>query len=374
MEREAVQTVFRSIKATEEPQRITMEYTTLISSAVLSSALGTNAPTSVVVSYATGEEALLCTLTPGVMESLTFNLLIMGGETVIIRTTNGNNVFLNCRCSQIECPYKEIQPSLRLITLGEEDKAIVAGPVTYSTATISKGEGKRISLCALINGSEITITNLIPGKINSTEISIELSEGEVMELFTVGKGSIDLVGFVQPEEEESEEEEEWESEEGEGEEEEKKEWIDGDKLLSLIEEREGEKREREGKEKKKSKTKKEEKRNLKITELKKSSSPRVCKVGDEVKIHFKGSLTNNEVFDSSSPKGFVFRVGDNKVIKGLEMGVEGMNVGSKRKLVIRPPLGYGSKAMGRIPADSTLIFEVELTDILTSTSKKGKNK
>ncbi len=87
--------------------------------------------------------------------------------------------------------------------------------------------------------------------------------------------------------------------------------------------------------------------------------------GDTVVIHYKGTLTDGTKFDSSYDRGqpFETRIGVGTVIEGWDMGVPGMKVGGKRRLVIPPALGYGDADMGTIPPNSTLIFEVELVDI-----------
>lgn len=89
-----------------------------------------------------------------------------------------------------------------------------------------------------------------------------------------------------------------------------------------------------------------------------------AKAGDLVTVHYVGTLTNGQKFDSSRDRGqpFQFILGTGMVIKGWDQGVAGMKVGGKRKLVIPAELGYGAQANGPIPANSTLIFEVELLD------------
>ncbi len=82
-------------------------------------------------------------------------------------------------------------------------------------------------------------------------------------------------------------------------------------------------------------------------------------------MNYRGTLENGKEFDSSYERGpFNFPLGAGRVIKGWDEGVAGMKVGGKRKLVIPPELGYGTRgAGGVIPGNATLIFEVELLGI-----------
>jgi len=91
--------------------------------------------------------------------------------------------------------------------------------------------------------------------------------------------------------------------------------------------------------------------------------------GDSVTVNYVGALTNGTVFDASAShqetvNGFTFNLGAGQVIKGWDQGIVGMKEGGKRTLVIPASLAYGSQAVGDvIPANSTLIFEVELLKV-----------
>lgn len=95
--------------------------------------------------------------------------------------------------------------------------------------------------------------------------------------------------------------------------------------------------------------------------------------GSEVTVHYTGWLYDENAanqrglkFDSSLDRGqpFVFPLGAGKVIRGWDEGVEGMQVGGKRTLMIPAHLGYGQRgAGGVIPPDASLVFDVELLDV-----------
>jgi len=87
--------------------------------------------------------------------------------------------------------------------------------------------------------------------------------------------------------------------------------------------------------------------------------------GSTVTVNYTGTLENGDQFDTSIGRApFSFPLGAGRVIKGWDEGVAGMKVGGKRKLTIPPELGYGSRGAGNvIPANATLIFEVELLKV-----------
>ncbi len=92
--------------------------------------------------------------------------------------------------------------------------------------------------------------------------------------------------------------------------------------------------------------------------------------GQQVSVHYTGWLHQPEAangrgakFDSSKDRGdpFRFQLGARQVIGGWDEGVQGMQVGGTRVLLIPPELGYGARgAGGVIPPNATLVFEVDL--------------
>jgi len=86
---------------------------------------------------------------------------------------------------------------------------------------------------------------------------------------------------------------------------------------------------------------------------------------DRVKVHYAGKLIDGTQFDSSYERGDPTEFGLNQVIKGWTEGLQLMKVGAKYEFFIHPKIAYGSRPRPTIPANSVLIFEVELLDIVT---------
>ncbi len=89
--------------------------------------------------------------------------------------------------------------------------------------------------------------------------------------------------------------------------------------------------------------------------------------GNTVRVHYTGTLTNGTKFDSSRDRNdpIKFKLGVGQVIKGWDEGIALLRVGDRAIFTIPPQLGYGDVSMGdRIPAGSTLIFDVELVEVI----------
>lgn len=100
-----------------------------------------------------------------------------------------------------------------------------------------------------------------------------------------------------------------------------------------------------------------------------NDSSRQAKAGDVLIVNYTGRLVDGTVFDSNvDPKfnhvePFKFILGAGYVIKGWDDGLVGMKIGEQKTLTIPPELGYGDQAVGSIPSNSTLVFDIELLSI-----------
>jgi peptidylprolyl isomerase len=106
---------------------------------------------------------------------------------------------------------------------------------------------------------------------------------------------------------------------------------------------------------------------LKVEDLIEGKGP-AAKAGDKVAVRYVGVLfNNNKEFDSSWKRGkapFELTLGQGQVIQGWDQGLVGMKVGGRRRLTIPPDLAYGAQGQPpTIPANSTLVFDVDLTKI-----------
>ncbi|HEX2251910.1 MAG TPA: FKBP-type peptidyl-prolyl cis-trans isomerase [Thermoanaerobaculia bacterium] len=89
--------------------------------------------------------------------------------------------------------------------------------------------------------------------------------------------------------------------------------------------------------------------------------------GDRVQVHYRGTLADGTVFDSSYDRGQPATFALGSVIPGFSEGIQKMKEGGKWKLFIPPSIGYGERSSGPIPPNSVLVFEVELLDVLAGT-------
>ena len=88
--------------------------------------------------------------------------------------------------------------------------------------------------------------------------------------------------------------------------------------------------------------------------------------GERIVVHYVGQLLDGTTFDNSLDNGepFTFTLGVGEVIAGWDQGLLGMKVGGVRALVIPPHLAYSDVKVGPIPANSTLLFQVMLIEIV----------
>lgn len=86
--------------------------------------------------------------------------------------------------------------------------------------------------------------------------------------------------------------------------------------------------------------------------------------GARVSVLYIGYLTDGTRFDAAENAALGFTLGTGEVIPAWDEGIVGMKVGGRRRLIAPPSLGYGTQARGdRIPANSTLIFDIQLVNV-----------
>ena len=97
----------------------------------------------------------------------------------------------------------------------------------------------------------------------------------------------------------------------------------------------------------------------------------------EVSVLYEGRLQDGTVFDSSAThdnKPLVFILGTPGIIPGFQIGVNGMREGGERAILVPPSLGYGSQAVGTIPANSSLIFKINLIKVAATSTTATKTR
>jgi FKBP-type peptidyl-prolyl cis-trans isomerase FkpA len=102
---------------------------------------------------------------------------------------------------------------------------------------------------------------------------------------------------------------------------------------------------------------------LKIEEIKKGQGPAATK-GKIVALHYTGYLPDGSAFDTTrNRQPLRFQLGEGTVLKGWDLGIDGMKVGGQRKLTVAPELAFGDRTVGQIKPNSTLVFDVELVSV-----------
>jgi FKBP-type peptidyl-prolyl cis-trans isomerase len=91
----------------------------------------------------------------------------------------------------------------------------------------------------------------------------------------------------------------------------------------------------------------------------------IVAAGDTLTVNYVGMLPDGKVFDSSIDRNapYTFLIGTGQVIKGWDQGIIGMRVGGKRRLIIAPDYAYGPNGYGAVPANTPIIFEIELLQV-----------
>lgn len=104
---------------------------------------------------------------------------------------------------------------------------------------------------------------------------------------------------------------------------------------------------------------------LNVETTQEGSGP-AAEAGDTLSVHYEGRLTDGTIFDSSYRRNepLEFQVGTGRVIPGWDQGLLGVRAGQKLRLEVPADMAYGSQSVGPIPANSALIFDVEVVEVI----------
>jgi FKBP-type peptidyl-prolyl cis-trans isomerase len=103
-----------------------------------------------------------------------------------------------------------------------------------------------------------------------------------------------------------------------------------------------------------------------MKETLKAGTGKEARNGQAITVHYVGKLESGTVFDDSRARGqgFTFRLGENKVIEGWNLGLVGIRAGEVRRITLPPSYAYGARgAPPVIPPNATVIFEVECLEL-----------
>jgi FK506-binding nuclear protein len=415
---------FRTILVEPDAKEIVVDKDFVLYTACLDATLESDSPSSVIVEYK-DSSFILCTLTPEVAETFNFRLDFYEGEIFKVYTKGLNKIHLNgaytSEESNIISELSEESKSVFYSHIkGGEIRTIKShANMELCIATLGPDiiSGSRTSLIVEIDGVDVALCTLSSERSANGVFSFNCFEDKVYNFKTIGDNSIYLIGnYLFDEEEEMEEDEAVEDEpeyiedytefymDDGGSEASDDDSISADEYKILYghgddtnagrikggrssssdkkpearsQSRKGDKQAERGEdsqqdsavkrkkvtfaEEEEQKELKKERKGVKITTLKQGRGE-VVKKGDLVKVFYTGKLENGKVFDDSGKKPFKFRLGAGEVIRGWDIGIEGMKVGEKRRLVISPKLAYGDKKVGKIPANSKLTFDIYLKD------------
>ncbi|KAF7682907.1 FK506-binding protein 4 [Astathelohania contejeani] len=352
---------FKTILAGPTKKEEIVDKNFVLTSAWLDAELVDDNPSSVLIEYE-NSSFILCTLIPNSVESFNFHLEFYSGEIFNVSVIGNNKIHLNGSIigedTNDVTELKNISSSIFSKKINPKEVVEIDNDeeIEFCVATLDpefKAVG-RTSLIAEINGLDVTLCTVIPQKIPNAFFSFRWKSKDFYKFKVVGENSLYLIGNYIYEEEENECYDEHEND---------SDYSIGEQLIAeqFIEDSFSDEEVSEEEEPMPEPSKKKIK-GLKVTTLKQGKGT-FAKRGDKLEVFYTGKLENGKVFDKTKKKPFEFTLGAGEVIQGWDKGIEGMKIGEKRRLVISPSLGYGNKKIGKIPANSTLVFDIFLKSI-----------